>query len=271
MFCVTVLTLFPDMFPGALAYSITGRALQEGVFSLHTLNIRDFATDKHRTVDDTPYGGGAGMVMRPDVVAAAIDAARSQNPGAPVVYLSPAGTPLSQVVVQKMAEDITRPEINGIILLCGHYEGVDQRVLDSHVDMEISLGDFVLTGGEIAVFPLVDALVRLLPGVVGNAATLHEESFSVAIPAGGKTKPSGANGACLLEYPHYTRPEVWQGVAVPPVLKSGHHGEIANWRHQQAEARTRSRRPDLFLRYCAHKQEQAGPKPPKNRPENTSC
>ena len=225
-FTLTVVTLFPEAFPGPLAHSITGRALQEGKWRCETVNIRDFATDKHRTVDDTPYGGGAGMVMRPDIVAAAIRAARAQNPGAPVVYLTPVGKVFDQ------AQANTYATLPGLILLCGHYEGIDQRVLDAEVDAEISLGDFVLTGGEIAVYPVVDAILRHLPGVLGNNETLAEESFSPALHG-------------LLEYPHYTRPELWEGAAVPAVLTSGHHGQIASWRLAQAQARTQARRPDL--------------------------
>lgn len=226
---ITVLTLFPDLFPGPLGHSITGRALKNDKWQLETIDIRSFALDKHNTVDDAPYGGGAGMLMRPDVVAAAIEKAKETNPNAKVVYLSPCGKPFKQNVAREFAAE------EGLILLCGHYEGIDQRVLDSHVDMEVSLGDFVLTGGEVAVYPMVDSLLRLIPDVLGNSATLHEESFEI-----------GEDAANLLEYPHYTRPEVWNDMTVPEVLRSGHHGKIAKWRREQAEMRTKARRPDLL-------------------------
>jgi len=226
-FLAHIVTLFPEIFPGPLAHSITGRALAEGRWQLQTTHIRDFAADKHKTVDDTPYGGGAGMVMRADIVAAALEHALRQTPNAPVVFLTPSGKPFSQADAQRYASG------EGLILLCGHYEGVDQRVLDALVDEEISIGDYVLTGGEIAAYPVLDATVRQLSGVLGNHETLDEESFSVAL--GG-----------LLEYPHYTRPEIWRGVGVPEVLKSGHHGKIAQWRKEQALSRTEQRRPDLL-------------------------
>jgi tRNA (guanine37-N1)-methyltransferase len=221
---VTVLTLFPEMFPGPLGVSITGRGLAEGKWGLEVINIRDFAADRHRTVDDTPYGGGAGMVMKPDVVAAAIRAAKAKNPRARVVFMAPAGTPFKQADAVRLSRE------DGLILLCGHYEGIDQRVIDALVDEELSIGDYVLTGGEVPAMVVTDAVVRQLGGVLGNADTLHEESFDDG----------------LLEYPHYTRPEVWEGQRVPDVLLSGHHGNIAKWRKQQAQARTAARRPDLL-------------------------
>jgi len=224
-----VLTLFPAMFPGPLGQSLAGKALEQGLWRLDALDIRDHATDRHRTVDDTPFGGGPGMVMRPDVLAAAIDANRV--PDAPVIYLSPRGTPLTQARVRTLSEG------PGALLLCGRFEGVDQRVLDARPIEEISLGDFVLSGGEPAAIALLDAVVRLLPGVLGAAASLAEESFA----------------AGLLEYPHYTRPQVWDGHAVPDVLLSGHHAEIARWRRRQAEDITRARRADLWAAYDANR------------------
>jgi tRNA (guanine37-N1)-methyltransferase len=216
------------MFPGPLGQSIAGQALEAGAWALETVDIRDFARDKHRSVDDTPFGGGPGMVMRPDVVDAAIAAALADDRG-PVVYLSPRGRPLTQAVAHELA---ARPTLT---LLCGRYEGVDERVLEARQVEEISLGDFVLSGGEPAAIALIDAVVRLLPGVVGAPATLEEESFERG----------------LLEYPHYTRPAEWQGRGVPEVLLSGHHEKIRTWRLAHAEAITRSRRPDLWARYRA--------------------
>ena len=216
----TVLTLFPDMFPGPLGLSLAGRALTGGLWSLDVRDIRAAATDRHRTVDDTPFGGGAGMVMRPDVLDAAIGAAD----GRPLIYLSPRGTPLRQDRARALAAG------PGVTLICGRYEGVDQRVLDSRGAEEVSIGDYVLSGGELPALVLLDACVRLLPGVMGAGASAEEESFS----------------GNLLEYPHYTRPADWQGRAVPDVLLSGHHGAIAAWRRDQAEQLTRARRPDLW-------------------------
>jgi len=220
-----VLTLFPEMFPGPLAHSLAGKALTEGLWSLDAVNIRDFATNRHSTVDDTPFGGGPGMVMRADVIDAAIDDAAIA--GAPLVYLTPRGTPLSQEIAAELADG------PGVTLICGRYEGVDQRVLDARDVTEISLGDFVLSGGEPAALALLDACVRLLPGVMGAEASLEEESF--------------ARG--LLEYPHYTRPAEWCGRKVPDVLLSGHHRNIYAWRMEQAEMITQARRPDLWDRY----------------------
>lgn len=227
IFKAHVLTLFPELFPGPLGHSITGRALDEGKWSCTATNIRDFATDKRKTVDDTPYGGGAGMVMRADVVADAIEHAKAETPHAPVVFLTPTGQPFDQATANRWAQG------EGVILLCGHYEGIDQRVLDSLVDEEVSIGDYVLTGGEIAVYPVLDAVIRQLPGVLGNDETLAEESFSPALEG-------------LLEYPHYTRPEEWRGQGVPDVLKSGHHAKIDQWRKEQALERTKQRRPELL-------------------------
>ena len=217
----SVLTLFPEMFPGPLGQSLAGRALQAGLWRLDAHDIRASATDRHRTVDDTPFGGGPGMVMRPDVVSAAL--ARVAD-GRPVVYLTPRGRRLTQADVQGFAAG------PGVVLLCGRYEGVDQRAIEAAGAQEISVGDYVLSGGELPAMVLLDAAVRLLPGVMGAADSATEESF--------------ANG--LLEYPHYTRPAEWCGRAVPPVLLSGDHAAIAAWRRAEAEAVTRQRRPDLW-------------------------
>jgi tRNA (guanine37-N1)-methyltransferase len=241
----TVLTIFPEMFPGSLGVSLAGRALAEGGWALRTVDIRDFANDRHRSVDDEPFGGGAGMVMRADVVDRALAAARATEPAgggdanhvdrtAPILYLTPRGRPLDQARVRELADG------SGVTLLCGRFEGVDQRVLEAWDVEEVSLGDFVLSGGEPAALVLLDAIVRLLPGVVGSAESLSEESFEQG----------------LLEYPHYTRPAEWTdraGVArkVPEVLLSGHHGRIAAWRREQAEMATRRRRPDLWRKYRA--------------------
>lgn len=221
---VRVLTLFPEMFPGPLGESLAGKALDDGLWSLKTVNIRDFATDRHGTVDDTPCGGGPGMVMRPDVVHGALESV-GNAPG-PVIYLTPRGRPLDQSLVQELAAG------PGMTVLCGRYEGVDERVLEAHAVVEVSLGDFVLSGGEPAAIALIDACVRLLPGVMGDETSLEEESFQ-----------SG-----LLEYPHYTRPAEWLGRRVPEVLLSGHHEKIRAWRREQAERVTRERRPDLWAR-----------------------
>jgi tRNA (guanine37-N1)-methyltransferase len=217
----SVLTLFPEMFPGPLAGSLAGRALAGEVWSLQTVNIRDFATDRHRTVDDAPFGGGAGMVLRPDVVDAAV---ASVADGRPMVFLTPRGRPLRQRDAARYAA------ASGVILLCGRYEGVDQRVIDAHGMEEVSIGDYVLSGGELPALVLLDATVRLLPGVMGTADSAAEESFSRQ----------------LLEYPHYTRPADWHGRRIPDVLLSGHHAAIAAWREAEAERVTRERRPDLW-------------------------
>ncbi len=220
----SVLTLFPGMFPGSLGQSLAGRALENGIWSLDATDIRSFATDKHRTVDDTPCGGGAGMVMRADVLDAAIAAVADDRP---LVYLTPRGAPLTQDLVRELAAG------PGVVLLCGRYEGIDQRVIDARGLREVSIGDYVLSGGEPAALVLLDACVRLLPGVMGAAESGVSESF--------------AEG--LLEYPHYTRPVLWNGMAVPDVLLSGNHAAIAAWRKTQAEELTRQRRPDLWAAY----------------------
>ena len=225
-----VITLLPDAFPGLLGHSLTGRALQEGLWQLETIALRDFGEGKHRNVDDTPAGGGAGMVLRPDVMAAAIDHARSRiEPAAPLIYLSPRGKPFTQAMAQGLSKGA------GMTLICGRFEGLDQRVIDHYRVFEVSLGDFVLTGGEIAAQAMIDATVRLLPGVLGNEASTEEESFSDG----------------LLEHPQYTRPATWRDMEIPPVLMSGHHGEIAKWRRAQSEELTRTRRPDLWADWCA--------------------
>lgn len=223
----TVLTLFEEMFPGPLNQSLAGQGLKDGIWSLETVDIRGFASDKHRSVDDAPFGGGPGMVMRADVVDAAIEQIKAQNDERPLIYLSPRGRPLDQQRVRELAAG------PGLALLCGRYEGVDERVLEAHEIEEISLGDFVLSGGEPAALAMIDACVRLLPGIMGSQVSGEEESFELG----------------LLEYPHYTRPQQWRGRAVPEVLLSGHHGKIKAWRKARAEEMTKQRRPDLWDRY----------------------
>jgi tRNA (guanine37-N1)-methyltransferase len=232
-----VMTLFPQSFPGVLGESLTGKALKDGLWQLEAIDLRPFGIGKHRNVDDTPAGGGAGMVLRADVVSAAVEHARriSRNP-LPLLYLSPRGRPFDQATARRFAAG------PGLTLLCGRFEGVDQRVLDHYSFEEISLGDFVLTGGEIAAQAMIDATVRLLPGVLGNAASAEEESFS--------------NG--LLEHPHFTKPAEWQGHKIPDVLMSGHHGEIEKWRRAQSEEITRIRRPDLWTRLLAKREAEKG-------------
>ena len=226
-FAATVITLYPEMFPGPLGVSLAGRALAEGRWSLDTVQIRDFAADKHRTVDDTPAGGGAGMVLRADVLAAAVDHARSAHPGSPVLAMTPRGRPLTQARVRELAAG------PGVTLLCGRFEGFDERIFAARDIEEVSVGDIVLSGGEPAALMLLDACIRLLPGVMGAPSSGAEESFE--------------NG--LLEYPHYTRPVTWEGRTIPEVLRSGDHAKIAAWRKLQAEIDTRSRRPDLWERH----------------------
>jgi tRNA (guanine37-N1)-methyltransferase len=223
----TVLTLFPEMFPGPLGASLAGTALAEGKWRLAAVDLRDFGIGRHRSVDDTPAGGGPGMVMRADVVGPAIDTAREQMPDAPVIYLSPRGEPLTQSRVRALSQG------PGMSLLCGRFEGLDQRVLEARDIEEISIGDFILSGGEIAAMALIDACVRLQPGVVGEAESLEFESFERG----------------LLEYPHYTRPREWEGHDIPEVLLSGDHKKIEQWRREQAEKVTKERRPDLWQRY----------------------
>lgn len=223
-FFATVLTLYPEMFPGALGLSLAGRALEAGTWSLETVQIRDFATDRHRTVDDTPAGGGAGMVMRADVLARAIDHAALPADPRPRLLMSPRGRPLTQARIRELAAG------PGAVILCGRFEGIDQRLIDARGLEEVSIGDYILSGGEPAALVLLDAVVRLLPGVMGNELSGAEESFE-----GG-----------LLEHPHYTRPQEFEGRAIPEVLVSGNHARIAAWRKEQAEKLTRERRPDLL-------------------------
>lgn len=227
-----VITLFPEAFPGTLGLSLTGRALDLGLWALETIDLRGFGEGRHRNVDDTPAGGGAGMVLRADVLGAALEAAAVGAPDRgdwPVICLSPRGKPWCQARAQRLAQ------ARGVTLICGRFEGVDERVIEHYGIEEISLGDFVLTGGEIAAQALIDATVRLIPRVLGNQASLAEESFSHG----------------LLEHPHYTKPAVWQGRTIPDVLLSGNHGKIADWRRDMAERLTKERRPDLWRAYCA--------------------
>lgn len=224
MWRASVLTILPDVFPGPLGASLAGKALAAGVWSLDVIDIRTFATDRHRTVDDTPAGGGPGMVMKADVLGRALDADAADRPR---LLLSPRGAPLNQARVQALVGEA------GVVLVCGRFEGVDERVIAARGLEEVSLGDYVLSGGEIAAMALIDACVRTLPGVMGAAASGDEESFSQG----------------LLEYPHYTRPQVWEGRAIPDVLLSGDHGKIAAWRHAEAERLTRERRPDLWAAF----------------------
>ncbi|WP_269434375.1 tRNA (guanosine(37)-N1)-methyltransferase TrmD [Vineibacter terrae] len=232
MWQATALTIFPEMFPGPLGLSLAGRALERGLWSLAAVDIRRFARDRHGTVDDTPFGGGAGMVMRPDILSDAIAAV--QAPGRPTIYFSPRGRPFDQARARALAAG------PGVTLVCGRFEGIDERVIEAHGLEEVSVGDVVLSGGEIAALVALDACVRLLPGVVGAAASLTEESFEEG----------------LLEYPLYTRPATWTGPdgverAVPEILQTGHHAKIAAWRRAKAEEITRQRRPDLWARHVA--------------------
>ena len=226
----TALTLFPEMFPGPLGHSLAGRALERGDWSLEARDIRAHATDRHRTVDDTPFGGGAGMVMRADIADAALAAVADERPA---IVLTPRGAPLTQLTVRRLADG------PGVVLLCGRFEGIDQRVIEARGLQEVSVGDYVLSGGEPAAMLLLDACVRLLPGVMGAAESAEQESF--------------ADG--LLEYPHYTRPAEWQGRRVPDVLLSGHHAAVAAWRRAEAERVTRERRPDLWAAHASAMQD----------------
>jgi tRNA (guanine37-N1)-methyltransferase len=225
MWRASVLTIFPDMFPGPLGASLAGKALANGAWSLDVVDIRGFAADKHRTVDDTPAGGGPGMVMKADVLSRAIDAAATDT--RPRLLMSPRGAPLTQARVETLIRE------QGTILICGRFEGVDERVIAARGLEEVSVGDYVLSGGEIAAMALIDACVRLLPGVMGAADSGIEESFTEG----------------LLEYPHYTRPQLWEGLPIPEVLTSGDHGKIAAWRRSEAERLTRERRPDLWAAF----------------------
>lgn len=240
-----ILTLFPTAFPGVLGESLTGKALQEGLWQLETLDLREFGVGRHRNVDDTPAGGGAGMVLRADVLGTAIDKAMAdttapQGGNWPLIYLSPRGRRMDQAMMQDLAR------CDGVTLLCGRFEGVDERVLQQYNIQEVSLGDFVMTGGELAAQALIDATVRLIPGVLGNQASTEEESFS-----------SG-----LLEHPQYTRPAEWQGRKIPDVLMSGHHGKVADWRQAMSEEITKARRPDLWQAYEASR---PAPKPKRKK------
>ena len=226
-FAATVLTLYPEMFPGPLGVSLAGRALAEGTWSLEAVQIRDFAADKHRTVDDTPAGGGAGMVLKPNVLAAAIDHARTLHPDCPVLAMTPRGKPITQARVRELAAG------PGVTILCGRFEGFDERIFEGREVEEVSLADIVLSGGEPAAIAILDACIRLLPGVMGAASSGTEESFEEG----------------LLEYPQYTRPQEWEGRTIPEVLRSGDHAKIAAWRKQKAEEDTRLRRPDLWERH----------------------
>lgn len=220
----TVLTLFPDMFPGPLAQALAGRARDAAIWSIDTVDVRRFGRGIHRSVDDTPFGGGAGMVLRPDVVADALDSIETRNDPRPLICLTPRGRRMTQQDARRLAAG------PGAILLCGRYEGIDQRVIEEYAAEEISIGDYVLSGGELAALVLLDTCIRLLPGTMHAAASADEESFSTD----------------LLEYPHYTRPAEWRGHAVPPILLSGNHAAIAAWRRSEAETITRTRRPDLW-------------------------
>ena len=226
-FAATVLTLYPEMFPGPLGASLAGRALAAGAWSLKTIQIRDFASDKHHTVDDTPAGGGAGMVLRVDVLAAAVDHALATQPRCPVLAMTPRGKPITQTRIRELAAG------PGVTVLCGRFEGFDERIFEGRPVEEVSLGDIVLSGGEPAAIAILDACIRLLPGVMGAPSSGAEESFEEG----------------LLEYPHYTRPQEWEGRTIPEVLRSGDHAKISAWRKQRAEDDTRSRRPDLWERH----------------------
>ncbi len=235
----SVLTIFPDMFPGPLGMSLAGKALAAGIWSLEAIDIRAHARDKHRSVDDTPAGGGPGMVMKPDVLAHAIDASAPAGDARPRLLMSPRGTPLTQARVRALAAG------PGAVIVCGRFEGVDERVIAARAIEEISVGDYVLSGGEIAALALLDACVRLLPGVMGKEASAAEESFA----------------AGLLEYPHYTRPQDFEGRPIPEVLSSGDHAKVAAWRRAEAERLTRERRPDLWAAYLARAAGGAKPGP----------
>ena len=225
MLIARIFTLYPEFFPGPLGKGLYGKALAEKIWKLETVNIRDYATDKHKTVDDTPYGGGYGMLIKPDVIANSLDQNSKSNEK--IIYLNPKGKLLNQHVAKKLSKEKT------INLICGHFEGVDQRVIESRNIEEVSIGDFVLSGGETAAFVFLDAILRLIPGIIGNKKSVYEESFE--------------NG--LLEYPQYTKPQIWEQKSVPDVLLSGDHAKIKDWRLSQSEAITRDRRPDLWQKY----------------------
>ena len=234
MWRATIVTIFPEMFPGPLGFSLAGKGLQDGAWALDAVDIRAHATDKHRSVDDTPAGGGPGMVMRADVAAQAIEATENERPR---LLMSPRGRPLTQARVEALAGGA------GVVVVCGRFEGVDERLIEARGLEEVSLGDYVLAGGELAAMVLIDACVRLLPGIMGRAESAHEESF--------------ADG--LLEYPQYTRPQVWEGRAIPEVLLSGDHAKVAAFRRAEAERLTAARRPDLWAAYLARKGQKISP------------
>ena len=225
MFLAKIFTLYPDLFPGPLTKGIYGKAMEKKIWNLKTINIRDYATDKHKTVDDTPFGGGSGMLIKPDVISKSLD--ENVNPSEKVYYLTPKG----KLFNQSLAKDLSKEK--SLNLICGHFEGVDQRVIDSRNIQELSIGDFVLSGGEVAAYVILDSILRILPGVVGNENSITEESFE--------------NG--LLEYPQYTKPQIWEKKGVPDVLLSGDHAKIKDWRLSQSEAITRDRRPDMWQKY----------------------
>jgi tRNA (guanine37-N1)-methyltransferase len=227
-FAATILTLFPEMFPGSLGHSLAGKALSDGLWSLDARDIRESATDRHRTVDNHPAGGGAGMVLKPDILAAAIDASAHVGPR---LLMSPRGKPLTQSFIRELAQ------APGCLIVCGRFEGIDERVIERRSLIEVSLGDFVLSGGEPAALALLDAVIRLLPGVMGKVASGEEESFEDG----------------LLEHPHYTKPRTWEGLEIPQILLSGDHKAIVTWKRQQREALTKSVRPDLWQKYLADK------------------
>lgn len=227
-FAAQILTLYPEMFPGPLGISLAGRALEDGTWSCSPIHIRDFATDRHRTVDDTPAGGGAGMVLKPDILASAVDHAHAARPDAPILAMTPRGAPITQARIRDLASG------PGVTILCGRFEGFDERLFEARPQIEqVSMGDIIISGGEIGALMLLDACIRLLPGVMGAASSGDDESFEQG----------------LLEYPHYTRPNDWEGRMIPEVLRSGDHAKIAAWRKQRAEEDTRLRRPDLWERY----------------------
>ncbi|MBH62539.1 MAG: tRNA (guanosine(37)-N1)-methyltransferase TrmD [Alphaproteobacteria bacterium] len=229
-----VLTLFPTMFPGPVGESLAGTALENGIWNLETVDIRGFASDKHRSVDDTPFGGGPGMVLRADTLAKSVDeAAAAAGPEVPIIYLSPRGRPFDQSMARTLAQGA------GVVLICGRFEGIDERLLEARPIEEVSLGDFVLSGGEPAAIAVIDSVVRLLPDVIGDPQSACDDSFERG----------------LLEYPQYTRPQEWEGRSVPEVLLSGHHERISQWRREQAERTTRTRRPDLWKRYMRARDE----------------
>ena len=243
-FDAQILTLYPEMFPGPLGVSLAGRALEDGKWACLPIHIRDFAADKHRTVDDTPAGGGAGMVLRADILSAAVGEAVAAYPTAPILAMTPRGTPITQARIRELASG------PGVTIICGRFEGFDERLFHARPEIEqVSMGDIVLSGGEIGALMLLDACIRLLPGVMGAASSGVEESFEQG----------------LLEYPHYTRPQNWEGRMIPEVLRSGDHAKIAAWRKQQAEADTRLRRPDLWERYNDARAQSASDARQKNK------